>query len=54
LADVCASVQGHTAEIVSLSFNQAGDRIITGSFDGTARIWVRSLSLLSLSLLCSF
>ena len=30
---------GHTAEIVSLHFNTEGDRIITGSFDHTARIW---------------
>ena len=30
---------GHTAEIVSLSFNQAGDKLITGSFDHTTKLW---------------
>ena len=33
------SAQGHTAEIVSLNFNQHGDQIITGSFDHTVKIW---------------
>mmetsp|Transcript_61890 Transcript_61890/g.195578 ORF Transcript_61890/g.195578 Transcript_61890/m.195578 type:complete len:217 (+) Transcript_61890:836-1486(+) len=34
---------GHTAEIVSLCFNTAGDQIITGSFDHDSKIWdVRS------------
>ena len=31
--------QGHTAEIVSLNFNTAGDTIITGSFDHTIKVW---------------
>ena len=31
-------VQGHTAEIVSLNFNQHGDQIITGSFDHTVKV----------------
>lgn len=30
---------GHTAEIVSLNFNTAGDRVITGSFDHTVKVW---------------
>jgi dynein assembly factor with WDR repeat domains 1 len=31
------------AEIVSVSFNTDGDKILTGSFDNTARVWdVRS------------
>jgi hypothetical protein len=32
-------VQGHTAEIVSLNFNQHGNQIITGSFDHTVKVW---------------
>lgn len=32
-------IQGHSAEIVSLSFNTTGDMLVTGSFDHTARIW---------------
>ena len=31
--------QGHKAEIVSLSFNTDGDKIMTSSFDNTAKIW---------------
>ena len=31
--------QGHTAEIVSLNFNNDGDRLITGSFDHTTKVW---------------
>lgn len=34
-----ATLKGHTGEIVSLNFSAEGDRIITGSFDFTARIW---------------
>lgn len=30
----------HTAEIVSLHFNQSGSQIITGSFDNTVKVWV--------------
>lgn len=37
-SQVC-TFQGHTAEIVSLSFNYAGDMVITGSFDHDCRIW---------------
>lgn len=32
------SLQGHTAEIVSLHFNTEGDKILTGSFDTTAKV----------------
>lgn len=31
--------QGHLAEIISLSFDTSGDRIITGSFDHTVVVW---------------
>ena len=31
---------GHTAEIVSLNFDQHGERIITGSFDHTVKVFV--------------
>ena len=30
---------GHQGEIISLSFTTEGDRVLTGSFDGTAKIW---------------
>ena len=30
--------QGHQGEIVSLNFSAEGDKIITGSFDCTARV----------------
>ncbi|MBA4019282.1 MAG: serine/threonine protein kinase [Pirellula sp.] len=30
---------GHTKPVLSLSFNRAGDRLVTGSADGTARLW---------------
>lgn len=33
------TLSGHTAEIVSLSFNQSGNSIITGSFDHTVKVW---------------
>ena len=32
-------LKGHKAEIVSLNFNTDGDKIITSSFDCTAKIW---------------
>jgi len=32
-------LKGHQGEIVSLNFSAEGDKIITGSFDCTARIW---------------
>jgi len=37
-AELC-TLLGHTAEIVSLSFNQTGDKLITGSFDHTTKLW---------------
>ena len=32
------TLQGHTAEIVSLHFDTEGDKILTGSFDTTAKV----------------
>ena len=37
--DLICSLEGHSAEIVSLNFNTDGDRLLTGSFDNTAKIW---------------
>jgi WD40 repeat protein len=38
-----AALSGHTAEIVSVCFNTAGDLLATGSFDHDSRLWdVRS------------
>ena len=34
-----ASLEGHTAEIVSLNFSQDGDKLLTGSFDNSAKLW---------------
>lgn len=34
-----ATLKGHDGEIVSLHFNAEGDKIVTGSFDKTARVW---------------
>lgn len=31
-----STLKGHEGEIVSLNFNADGDKILTGSFDGTA------------------
>lgn len=31
--------QGHSAEIISCSFNTTGDQLLTGSFDHTVRVW---------------
>ena len=31
-----STLKGHEGEIVSLNFNNDGDKILTGSFDGTA------------------
>ncbi|ELK17137.1 WD repeat-containing protein 69 [Pteropus alecto] len=36
---ISALLQGHSAEIISLSFNTSGNRIITGSFDHTVTVW---------------
>ena len=32
-------MDGHKAEIVSLNFNTDGDKLMTSSFDNTAKIW---------------
>lgn len=32
-------LKGHTAEIISLSFNSSGTHLITGSFDNTVMVW---------------
>ena len=32
-------LQGHTSEIISLSFSSTGSEIITGSFDSTVVMW---------------
>ena len=37
--DCIATLKGHEGEVISLNFTTEGDRIITGSFDGTAKIW---------------
>ncbi len=37
--DLVCSLEGHSAEIVSLNFNMDGDKLLTGSFDNTARLW---------------
>ncbi len=31
--------QGHAADVCSIAFSPNSDRIISGSFDGSARIW---------------
>lgn len=31
-----STLKGHEGEIVSLNFNNDGDKILTGAFDGTA------------------
>ena len=31
--------QGHSAEIISCSFNTNGDQLLTGSFDHTVSVW---------------
>ena len=48
-AELC-TLLGHTAEIVSLSFNQAGDKLITGSFDHTTKLWDVKSGCVSLAL----
>lgn len=35
----CSTLCGHTAEIVSVCFNTAGDLLVTGSFDHSSRLW---------------
>lgn len=35
-----STLRGHEGEIVSLNFNADGDKILTGSFDGTAIVTI--------------
>ena len=39
IGDEVGTLKGHTAEVIALHFNDDGNQIITGSFDGTASIW---------------
>ena len=39
VADVLLTWQGHSAEIITLSFNTTGSQLITGSFDHTVCVW---------------
>ena len=32
-------INKHKGEVISVSFNSDGDKILTGSFDYTAKIW---------------
>ena len=32
-------LQGHSAEVICLSFNSVGESLLTGSFDHTVSIW---------------
>ncbi len=32
------SIDGHQGEVISISFNTDGDKILTGSFDFTAKV----------------
>ena len=34
-----ATLEGHAAEVVSLTFNTVGDLLVTGSFDHNCRLW---------------
>lgn len=36
---VIGTLKGHSGEIISLQYNDDGNQIITGSFDGTICIW---------------
>lgn len=33
------TLRGHTAEVIALHYNNDGNQIISGSFDGTVNIW---------------
>lgn len=33
------TLRGHTAEVIALHYNDDGNQIISGSFDGTVNIW---------------
>ena len=32
-------IQGHSAEVICLSFNSVGESLLTGSFDHTVSVW---------------
>lgn len=34
-----ACVQGHSAEVICISFSTVGDKVLTGSFDNTVTVW---------------
>jgi WD40 repeat protein len=39
-----ATLEGHTGEVVDAEFSPDGSRVVTASWDGTAKIWdVQSL-----------
>jgi hypothetical protein len=33
------TLKGHSERVITVAFSPAGDRVVTGSFDGTARLW---------------
>jgi len=37
--NITVLLQGHSGEIICLSFNSRGDQILTGSFDNTVCLW---------------
>uniref|UniRef100_A0AAZ3R0E0 Uncharacterized protein n=1 Tax=Oncorhynchus tshawytscha TaxID=74940 RepID=A0AAZ3R0E0_ONCTS len=39
LWDIQTGEEGHSADIISLSFNTLGDQLVTGSFDHTVSLW---------------
>jgi len=47
------TLRGHTAEVIALHYNDDGNQIISGSFDGTVNIWdTRTFAWVSLFLSC--
>ena len=34
------NIDGHTGEVISISFNSDGDKILTGSFDFTTKVFI--------------
>ena len=39
VVSLCTHTQGHSAEVICVSFNTTGDLTLTGSFDNTVNIW---------------
>ena len=37
--DVLATLDGHTADVTQVAWNEKGDRLLSTSFDGTVKIW---------------